>query len=478
MEANVSDDALLELSLRDAVAGIRARRFSALEYCDACIAQSERNRDFNAFVSRDWDRLRGDARRADQSDRAGALAGVPLALKDNINTVDLPTSAGTGALRGFRPAANAPIAAALFAEGALLGAKANMHELAFGISTNNAVTGASRNPYDRTLIPGGSSGGTAVAVAARMMPAGIGTDTGASVRLPAALCGVVGFRPSVGRYSGDGIVPISRTRDTAGPITRSVADAVLIDAAIAGAAPPLHPMALKDLRIGLPKHHFFDDLDPEVAAVVAAAIDTLAKAGATLLPFDLADVAALNDAISFPVALYEFKRDLAGYLRDYAGTISLDDIVAGIGSADVKAVVGSQMGEGAIPEAVYRHAIDVERPRLQKLYETYFRSNRLDAAMFPTAPLPARPIGDDETVELNGRRVPTFATYIRNTDPGSNAGIPGISIPAGLTRAGLPVGIELDGAAGSDRALLAVATAFEQALGFSAVPACVWTKQR
>jgi Asp-tRNA(Asn)/Glu-tRNA(Gln) amidotransferase A subunit family amidase len=403
---------------------------------------------------------------------------VPFAVKDNINTVDLPTTAGTGALKGFRAASNAAVAAALFAEGALLGAKANMHELAFGITTNNAVTGASRNPYDRDRIPGGSSGGTAVAVAARMMPAGIGTDTGGSVRVPAALCGIVGFRPSVGRYSGAGIVPISHTRDVAGPMTRNVADAVLIDAVIAQETRPLDPISLRNIRIGLPKGHFFDDLDPEVAAVVAGAIDTLAKAGATLIPLDMADVAAFNDAVSFPVALYEFKRDLAQYLRDYAPDLSLDDIVAGVGSADVKAVVASQMGEGAMPEAVYLNALNEQRPRLQRAYQTYFHSNRLDAALFPTTPLPASPIGEDETVELNGRRVPTFATYIRNTDPASNAGIPGISISAGLTRTGLPVGIELDGASGSDRALLAVAGAIEQALGFSAAPPCVGSKRQ
>jgi indoleacetamide hydrolase len=473
----LSDSTLLELSLREAVAGIRSRRFSALEYCDACIAQSDRMADLNAFASHDWERLRGDARRADQSGGTRLLAGVPFALKDNINTVDLPTTAGTGALRGFRAASNAGVAAALFAEGALLGAKANMHELAFGITTNNAVTGASRNPYDRDRIPGGSSGGTAVAVSARMMPAGVGTDTGGSVRVPAALCGIVGFRPSVGRYPGEGIVPISRTRDVAGPMTRNVADAVLIDAVIAQETRPLDPVSLKNIRIGLPRNYFFDHLDPEVAAVVAGAVDRLVEAGVTLIPFDIADVAALNDAVSFPVALYEFKRDLAQYLRDYAPDISLDDIVTGVGSADVKAVVASQMGEAAMPEAVYLDAMRVERPRLQLAYESYFRSHRLDAALFPTTPLPARPIGEDETVELNGRRVPTFATYIRNTDPGSNAGIPGISIPAGLTPAGLPVGIELDGASGSDRALLAVAGAVEQALGFSAAPPCVDLKR-
>src|SRR5690606_16183277 len=177
---------LLELPLDQAVAAIAAKRLSAVEYCDAHIAQSERNQHLGAFVSWDWERLRASARAIDEGRHAGrALAGIPLAFKDNINTASLPTTAGTGALRGFRPATDAPLATTLFAEGALLGAKANMHELAFGITNNNAVTGAVRNPYDTCRFPGGSSGVPAAAVAPRMMPAGIGTDAGASVRFPA-----------------------------------------------------------------------------------------------------------------------------------------------------------------------------------------------------------------------------------------------------------------------------------------------------
>lgn len=463
---------LIELSVVDAVKGLRNRSFSCREYVDALIDQCEASTALHGILPRDWASLSAAAADFDASPSTdGVLAGVPLVLKDNINTTGLPTTAATGALKGFVPKHNAPIAQRLFDAGALLGAKGNMHELAFGITSNNAVTGAARNPHKPSMIPGGSSGGVAVTVAQRMMPAGIGTDTGASVRLPAALCGIVGFRPTVGRYAGSGIVPISHTRDTAGPMTRSVADAILLDSVMAsdgGEAARLEP---KGLRIGVPRAMFYENLDPQVAPIAADVLDRLARAGVELVEADIADVAQLNDAVSFPIALYEFMQDLPAYLAENGLDLTMQDVFDGIGSPDVKGVFGSQLGDEAMPEAVYRQAMDVERPRLQQTYRDYFSASRLDAAIFPTAPLPARPIGDDETVELNGEQMPTFPTFIRNTDPASNAGIPGISLPAGLTSDGLPVGMELDGPEGADLRLLAVAQAIEPLLEARPKPA-------
>ena len=151
----------------------------------------------------------------------------------------------------------------------------------------------------------------------------------------------------------------------------------------------------------------------------------------------------------------------------------MNDVLDGIGSPDVRGVVASQLGADAMPEAVYRTALEVDRPRLQRTYADYFAGQAVDAVLFPTSPVSARPIGEDETIDLNGERVPTFPTFIRNTDPGSNAGIPGISLPTGLTSTGLPIGMELDGPAGSDARLLAVAAAVEEAVGFDARPDCV-----
>ena len=475
------DRELTELGVAEAASALRERACSCREYVEALVARCEAMAHLNAFVSHDWDALLASARAVDAGSGAGGpLAGVPLALKDNIDTTTLTTSGATGALAGFVAPRNAPVAAALFDAEALLGAKANMHELAFGITNNNAVTGAARNPWDPSMIPGGSSGGTAVAVAARMMPAGIGTDTGGSVRLPAALCGLAGFRPSVGRYPGAGIIPISHTRDTAGPLARTVGDARLLDAVMAGAgcgepgsAPGTSPIpTLAGLRLGVPRAAFYRDLEPEVAAEAGRVLDLLANRGVALVEAEVPDVSDLNAAVGFPVALYEFVRDLPRWLAGNGLELSMNDVLDGIGSPDVRDVVALQLGADAMPEAVYRKALEVDRPRLQRTYADYFAGQAVDAVLFPTSPVSARPIGEDETIDLNGERVPTFPTFIRNTDPGSNAGIPGLSLPTGLTAAGLPVGMELDGPAGSDARLLAVAAAVEEAVGFDARPDC------
>jgi mandelamide amidase len=312
------------------------------------------------------------------------------------------------------------------------------------------------------MIPGGSSGGVAAAIAGFLMPAGIGTDTGASVRLPSALCGCVGFRPTVGRYRNSGIVPISHTRDTVGPIVRNVEDAALIDAVLAGKASTRldHPGSI---RIGVPRAYFYADLDSEVAAVTEQALARIAAAGIELVETDIPHVAELNAAVSAPVARFEFVRDLASYLKEHELHIDMQAVLEGVGSPDVRQVLTDELGSDATPEATYLRALTEDRPKLQRTYADYFGHNRLDAAIFPTAPLPARPIGHDEEVDLGGRLVSTFQTYIRNTDPASNAGIPGLSLPVGRTRRGLPVGMEIDGPVGSDRHLLRISFVLEEA---------------
>ncbi len=467
-----------DLTVTEARQALARGELDCREYAQALIARAEATRQLNAYSASDPEALLAAADAADREgwarDPARALAGIPVALKDNIDTTALPTTGGTGALRGRRPARNAPLAQSLFDAGALLAGKANMHELAFGITCNNAVTGAVRNPHDPRMIPGGSSGGSAAAVAARMVPAAIGTDTGASVRLPAALCGVIGFRPTVGRYPGAGIVPISHTRDTAGPIARSMADIRLLDAVMAGERPPAAAAAdeipaLRGLRFGLPQRYFHDGADPEVAAVMADTLARLREAGVVLVEAEVPGLKELNDAVGFPVALYELQHDLPAYLKSAGYPMTLAEVAAGIGSPDVAGVVGSQLGADGVTREAYEAAL-AARVRLQAAYAGYFSDNRIDAMIFPTAILPARPIGEDLTVELNGVQVPTFFTFIRNTDPGSNAGIPGISLPAGITPARLPVGVELDGPAGSDRRLLAIAAAIEAVLPPAPVP--------
>ena len=192
------------------------------------------NRDLNAFISLNEERANAAAAALDEQSGTGILHGLPIAVKDAIAAAGLPATAGTEALRGYLPEKDADVVEPLIAAGAFVLGKLNMHELSYGITSNNGAFGPVRNPYDLERIPGGSSGGAGAAVAAGLVPAALGTDTGGSVRIPAALCGVVGFRPTTGRYSQKGIVPVSHTRDTAGPLCRSVSDAAMIDAAITG----------------------------------------------------------------------------------------------------------------------------------------------------------------------------------------------------------------------------------------------------
>lgn len=455
----------LDWSVTRAVLELRKRSLSCVEYCRAFVERQDQGAALNAFIHRDPERLLDEAAALDaRSDRAGALYGIPLAIKDNINVAGMPTTAGTGALADFVPTADAVVMARLRAAGALAAGKANMHELAFGCTSNNATTGAVHNPRDETRVPGGSSGGTAAAVGGGLAPAGIGTDTGASVRQPAALCGAVGFRPTVGRYPTRGIVPISHTRDTPGPMAHCVDDILLLDDVMAGGAAPAETAALSEIRLGVPRTWFLEELEAQVADVAQRALDALRRARITLLDVDVAEIVRINAKVGMPIALYEFIQELPRFLAEQGLELSLQDVLAGVHSPDVHAILASQLGQQAVTEAAYRQALEVDRPALQAAYVECFHAQRIDALLFPTSGVTAPRIGDDDTFELNGRRVPTFPTLIRNTDAGSNAALPGISLLAGDAANGLPVGMELDGPQGSDRRLLAVARSVERVL--------------
>ena len=418
----------------------------------------DRHRDYNAFISVDRDL------QAAAGEPGGPLAGMVISVKDNIHVAGMPNTAGTPMLRNFIPRSDAGVVERLRAAGAVIIGKNNMHELAYGITSDNAAFGPVKNGVNPAYMAGGSSGGTATAVALGMVTAGIGTDTGGSVRIPAALNGLVGFRPTTGRYPVTGMTLISNTRDTAGPITRTVAEAALLDRVLARTEDKAAVAELPGLRLGVPRAYFYDNLDPEVAAVMSGALASLERAGVTLVYAELGNIAEVNEKVGFPIVLYETSRLLPRYLEQNLPGTTPAQFVAGIASPDVKQIVGDALA-GAIAEPAYREALEVHRPRLQQAYADYFRQNRVEAVIFPTTPLPARPLREEMSeVQLGGENVPTFPTYIRNTDPGSNAGIPGISVPAGTSSDGLPIGIELDGPAGSDRRLLAIAAAVEAAL--------------
>ena len=247
---------------------------------------------------------------------------------------------------------------------------------------------------------------------------------------------------------------------------RNVDDAAFVDAAISGDGDGLENVAIGELRIGLPENHFFDNLHGETAPVISAALDLLRVAGCEVIEVEMAGIEAPVDACGFPIAIFETKRELTRYLAEtVANGLSFEQVVEEIASPDVKAfLTGMLAPEHDNLAEIYRDAIDNKRPSLQKHLSGCFADNRLDAFIFPTTILPAARIGEDETVELNGQTVPLFPTLVHNTDPGSIAGIPGVTIPAGLTDHGLPVGLGIDGPFGSDRRLLAIAKTLEAAL--------------
>jgi Asp-tRNA(Asn)/Glu-tRNA(Gln) amidotransferase A subunit family amidase len=457
---------LHELGVVESAAAIRTGDITAEVLAAALLQRAKALNALNAFVNLDEAVVLDAARAADlhrASGKAlGPLHGVPIALKDNINTAAFPTTAGTPGLRRHRPKANAPVAQALVDAGAIVFGKVGLHELAFGVTSNNAGFGAIHNPFAPRHVPGGSSGGSGAAVGARIVPASIGTDTGGSIRVPAAFCGVLGFRPTVLRWPQAGVVPISATRDTPGPLARQAADLAALDAVVTRADGALPATPLKGLRIGVPRSHFWEDLEPETARLCEAALDTLKHAGAVLVEADRPDIRAINEAVSFTVALYEARGGLDRYLEGEGLSQRFADVVAEVASPDVKGVLASLLDPAtAVPEQAYRDAMTAHRPKLIDLYRSYFAAQKVTSVVLPTTPLPAPLIGEDETVTLNGREVPTFLTVIRNTDPGSNAGIPGISVPVGVTSGGLPVGLAFDGPAGGDRDLLGLALALE-----------------
>ncbi|MCP3724453.1 indoleacetamide hydrolase [Paraburkholderia sp. CNPSo 3272] len=477
-------DQQLELSATQAVEAIQAGQLTAADYVAALLARAQALSNLNALTVLDVEGALAAAQRIDAlgaSERARLpLAGLPVVVKDNINTRGLQTSAGTPALEGFVPARHAPSVQRLVDAGAILFGKANMHELAFGITSTNLAphAGTVRNPWDPERIPGGSSGGTAAAVAARIVPAGLGTDTGGSTRIPAALCGIVGLRPSVGdggtqrRYHDpQAVVPISHTRDTVGPMGRTVADVALLDAVITGHG-PLSPAAVTNLRIGLPAP-LWEGLEAALADVARAALAKLEAAGVTLVPVEMSELLALNDRVSYAIALHEPIDDLTAWLvANHAPAQTVAEVAARIASPDVRAAYDAVLADARGGD--YHAAMTVWRPRMQQLYAQTFAASGLDALLFPTTRLAAVPID-----ELNGSSrvsidsaapIDEMEAYLRNTDPASNAGIPGLALPAGLVDARLPVGLELDGPVGSDRRLLAIGLAFEAILGTLPAP--------
>jgi mandelamide amidase len=469
------------LTATQAASDLCAGKYTSVALVSATIARAKARPELNAFVTLDEAGALKAARAYDAAHTRHAsckpLGGVPIAIKDNIEVAGLPASAGTPALKNYVPGDDAPVVAKLRAAGAIIVGKTNMHELAFGVTGYNLTfkTGDEfgvRNAYDTTKIAGGSSSGNGAAIAAHIIPAAVGTDTGGSVRIPCAFNGCMSLRPTVGRYSAAGVAPISHTRDTPGPMAGSMTDVALLDRVIAGGG-PIDAAALKGIRLGLVAATTAN-LDDDTKAAFSAALDRLKAAGVIVVDVEMPKLMELNGQVGFPVALYEAYDDMVAYLKR-GPKISIDELAKGIASPDVKGTYDGLVIPRKLPgpdntlvdaKPAYDAAIKTARPALQQLYRETFANNHLDAIVFPTVPK----VAVAANIEASG--VANFVQFIQNTDPGSNAGVPGIQIPIALgATSKLPIGMELDGPSGSDRRLLAIGIALEKLLGHIPPPA-------
>ncbi len=473
---------LTELSAVKAVDRMKAGDLTAERYAEALLAQCNTKTALNAFISFDAERVREAARDADRRRAAnaplGLMHGLPIPIKDSLNTRDYPTTAGTPALRHFRPKDNAPLVETLVRAGAIVLGKTNLHELSYGWTSNNLAFGAVHNPYDVTRIPGGSSGGTAAAIAARMAPLGVAEDTEGSIRVPAAFCGIVGFRPTTGRYSTAGAVPISSLFDQAGPHARSVSDIALFDDVAradtrAREPRPMTARSLSGVKIAVCRGFWFEGLDPEVERISAVALQKLKDAGAHIIETEMPALAGLIERTTDQVQNHDVRLQLPVYLQTYGAGVSFDELVAQA-SADIRETFAHDVlpgGPGFVSEKVYRDAVEIHLPRLRQLYREFFARTGAAAIVFPATRVTAPRIGDEGDLAVGNQKVRFDLAVARNIGPGSTAGIPGLVIPAGLAANGLPVALEFDAPAGADRALLELGLSVERVLGPLAGPA-------
>ena len=467
---------------------IVAGETTAAAVVDACLARiAEVDGSVGAFVTVDAPGAQAAAARIDADRRAGRplgpLAGVPVALKDILATSGLPTRCGSRILEPYVPPYDATLVARLREAGAIVLGKTNMDEFAMGSSTENSAYQLTRNPWDPERVPGGSSGGSAAAVAADEAPLAIGTDTGGSIRQPAALCGVVGMKPTYGRVSRYGLVAFASSLDQAGPFGNSVADCAAALQAIAGHDPldstsarepvPDYAAALKQgakgLRLGVPREYFPDGLDAEVAAPVRAAIDLAKRLGATVH-----EVSLPHTEYAIPtyyiLATAEASSNLARYdgVRYGRRAPGAENLAAlyqktrseGFG-AEVKRriMLGTYVLSSGYYDAYYLKGQKV-RTLIRRDFDEAFA--KVDLLVTPTSPSTAFRIGEkvDDPLAMYLSDIFTVTLNL--------AGLPGLSLPCGVSRGGLPVGLQIVGGRFAEAAVLRLAAALEAEIGFAA----------
>jgi aspartyl-tRNA(Asn)/glutamyl-tRNA(Gln) amidotransferase subunit A len=377
-------------------------------------------------------------------------------LKDNIYTAGIRTTAGSKILRDFIPKEDAAVVSQLKYAGAVLLGKTNMHEFAYGVTSDNPHYGPVHNPWDLSRIPGGSSGGSAAAVAAGLCYGSIGTDTGGSIRIPASLCGVVGLKPSWGRISCEGIIPLSPAFDCTGPLARSVRDVAILTGVLysrVGREPNLaSPSALRSgpekFCLGIPRQLFFDALSPEVRSAFDAALRELCRAAMTAKDISIPLLDETEDAgnhIAWTEATLYHQQQ--GYFPARSAEYG-DDVRS-------RLEIGSK-----VPAVDYLRALEIQKQFFQQLHLTLAES-AVDAIVFPSTAIEA-PQLNQETIHIGAHEYPARALLLRHNRPANLGGVPSVSVPCGFTRSGLPIGLQIMAGVSSEHVLLRIAKIFER----------------
>jgi aspartyl-tRNA(Asn)/glutamyl-tRNA(Gln) amidotransferase subunit A len=459
---------ITELTLTEAVALVERKEVSPVELVDACLERIARtNEVLRAYISVYEEDAREVARAAETMIRAGhqlgPLHGVPIALKDNIALKGLPTTAGSKVLAEWIPAEDATVAGRLKAAGAVIIGKTNMHEFAWGGTSANPHFGFVRNPWDTERFPAGSSGGSGAAVAARTCFGALGTDTGGSIRLPSAVNGITGIRPTIGRVSNHGVIPLAWSMDTVGPMTRTVADCAIMFQAIAGhdpkdeqsAAVPIVDYSadlhrgVEGIRIGVVPGYFFHHLQPPVHEGVKAALDAMAGLGAAVVDVEIEHIHG-NISAQLTVESCEPSTYHQRWLRDRPEEYG----------EDVRLLL--ELGELHLAT----HYIQAQR------YRSLLRRQFLDALKLvdvfacPTLPFTATPIGATTVVIEDGVEEDMLAAIMQFTGVPSLTGLPSLALPCGFDADGLPIGMQVIGRPFDEATLFRIGAAFQEATDF------------
>ena len=463
----MNDTDLAFASIEEVGKLFRKRKLSPVELTKLMLGRIERlNPKLNAYITVTAELALAQAQKAElelfaprgrkgHRDR-GPLHGIPISLKDNICTKGIRTTAGSKILKDFVPKEDAAVVGQLREAGAVLLGKTNMHEFAYGVTSNNPHYGPVRNPWDPSRIAGGSSGGSAAAVAAGLCYGSIGTDTGGSIRIPASLCGISGLKPTWGRISCQGIVPLSPALDCAGPLARNVGDVATLTGILYSRVGRESNMAklstwradARKFCLGIPRQLFFDALSSEVRSAFDAALRELSRAHVTTIDISIPLLDETEDAgnhIAWTEATLYHRQQ--GYFPARAAEYG-DDVRSRL-----------EMGNRVLA-VDYLRALEMQRQFVQQLHLALVEAD-VDAMVFPSTAVEA-PRLDQETIRFGTREYPARALLLRHNRPANLAGVPAISLPCGSTRSGLPIGLQLMAGVSSEPILLRIAKVFER----------------